>query len=74
MQLANKEIVCSLCEAGNVYETVSGVSVHVVENFEEGKVALVQCAKSPIHIRRLIQAPKFRKTTLTNPRWLPLGH
>jgi hypothetical protein len=57
-----KEVVCSLCEAGNVYEIVSGVFVHVVPNCIEGKTALVECALSPIHIERLIKAPKWEKS------------
>lgn len=38
------KLICSLCEAGNLSQDVNGVLVHVVENYSEGKAALVECA------------------------------
>ena len=51
------KLICSLCEAGNLSQDVNGVLVHVVENYSEGKAALVECAHSPIHVGRLTKTP-----------------
>lgn len=54
-----EHFVCSLGEAGNTRYELNGVFFHLVQNVYEGKDALVECATSPIHIERLIKAPRF---------------